>query len=147
MVSRDEYHAMLAARMSEEALDLKVRGLFNALGLADFTLHPPDGVGRYRAGYPDWTIAGRWVMWRELKTMKGKLSAAQQAWLERLKDANADVDVWRPIDYYNGRIAAELKAVTEGLRPIPISGRKPSGRKATTPRGALARGRQVRRSA
>ena len=111
MVSGAQYNAILANKMSEKALDREVRGLLNDLGLAETSFHPPDGVGRMRAGYPDWTIVGRRVLFRELKTMKGKPTKAQEKFLKALADAGQDVDIWRPIDLYSGRIARELAEV------------------------------------
>lgn len=134
MVSREEYHAAVAARMLEEELDHAVRELFNVLGLAPFTFHPPDGVGRFRAGFPDWLILGKWPMWRELKTEKGKLSAAQEMVIARLEFEGADVKVWRPRHLLDGTIERELRAVAvfpirPEWMPKPKKGRRVPARK------------------
>lgn len=103
----------LAAAMSEKQLDGSVRRLMNDLGLAPFAFHPY-GPGRYREGYPDWTIAGpRGLLFRELKTEKGRPTTAQKAWLQRLRALGLDADVWRPSDLYSGRITRELIAIAE----------------------------------
>jgi len=102
-----------AAKMNEKSLDLKVRALLNDLFLAPFSFHPTDGVGGMRPGWPDWTIIGSHVMFRELKAQKGRLTPAQKLVLAHLEAVGADVDVWRPTDYYSGRIASELAAIAD----------------------------------
>lgn len=127
MVSVGAYREQVAARMGEKQLDRHVRALLKDLGLAPFAFHPPDGItaacecgrkpagrvnGRYRAGFPDWCIAGEGgVLFRELKRQDGTLTAVQQAFHRRLREAGADVDVWRPSDLTDGRIARELAAI------------------------------------
>jgi hypothetical protein len=95
-----------AAAMSERDLENGVRRI-----LADLpsllAYHPWVSV-KSKSGYPDWTITGRWVMYRELKTAKGRLTKAQEAWHAALANAGADVDVWRPSDLLSGRVAREL---------------------------------------
>lgn len=113
MAKLEDVYAAKAAAMSEKALDLQVRGLLNKLGLAPFSFHPTDGVGGMRPGYPDWTIIGSRVLWRELKSQKGRLTPAQKAVIEQLETVGADVAVWRPVDLYSGRIAGELAAVAD----------------------------------
>lgn len=113
MAKLTEVWAAQAKAMSEKTLDLKVRRLLNQFGLAPFAFHPPDGTGGMRAGFPDWTIMGAWVMFRELKTEEGVLSPAQKAVIAQLESIGADVDVWRPRDLFSGRIAAELAAVAD----------------------------------
>ena len=61
-------------------------------------------------GFPDLVIAGPGgVLFRELKSAAGTLSAEQRMWLHALK--SADVGVWRPADLQSGRIEQELRAV------------------------------------
>lgn len=119
--------ADLAKEMSEKQLDAHVRQIINDLGLATLAFHPPDGVspkcpncgatrkranGRYRRGYPDWTILGpRGLLFRELKRQDKKPDLYQQAWLEGLRSRGCDADVWRPEDLHSGRIARELGAI------------------------------------
>lgn len=107
-----DYRRLAAAQMSEKALDSNIRRLLHALGLAPTSFHPPDGTGRYRAGFPDWVIVGPGgILYRELKSQKGRLSAEQRVWLEALRTAGADADVWRPEDWMSGRIQRELTAL------------------------------------
>lgn len=57
---------------------------------------------RSTAGYPDLTIVGTSPKGRprcifaELKSERGKLSAAQEEWLDLLKQSGQEVYVWRP---------------------------------------------------
>lgn len=62
--------------------------------------HDRDPV-RNRAGFPDLVIVlpGRGVLWRELKTARGRLSREQQVWLAQLQAAGQDAKVWRPADW------------------------------------------------
>jgi len=48
-------------------------------------------------GFPDLVmVRGDKVLFRELKTLKGKLTEPQKQWAARLKKADADYAVWRP---------------------------------------------------
>lgn len=73
---------------------------------------------RNKAGLPDLIIVGRQdpgeppaVLWRELKTATGRVSRAQQAWLDWLRLAGADAAVWRPADLASGRVRREMEAI------------------------------------
>lgn len=51
-------------------------------------------------GFPDLVITGpNGVLYRELKTMKGRVSVEQHEWLNTLTEAGADAKVWRPDDW------------------------------------------------
>ena len=56
---------------------------------------------RSQAGYPDLTLVkGRRLVFAELKSQAGRVSAEQQQWLGALREANpASVFVWRPQDW------------------------------------------------
>lgn len=103
----------MAAAMSEDrgpdSLDAHVRRLLRDLGLRGYHTHDSR---RSESGYPDWTITGRRTIFRELKTQRGKVSRAQQEWLDALTAAGDDASVWRPMDLLTGRIARELVAVS-----------------------------------
>jgi hypothetical protein len=63
------------------------------------------------AGWPDMALVtrdGRFLL-RELKTDKGKLSAAQKSWIGDLRRCGLDADIWRPCDWPD-RIKTELSA-------------------------------------
>ena len=59
-------------------------------------------------GYPDLTLCrGPRLVFAELKSEMGRVTPEQQAWLDRLEAAGAEVYLWRPSD---------LPAVRETLR-------------------------------
>ena len=53
------------------------------------------------AGFPDLVLCHpeRGVVFAELKTERGKVTAGQQAWLCALSDAGQEAVVWRPDDW------------------------------------------------
>ena len=110
----------LAAVMSEDrgpdSLDAHVRRLLRDLNLRGYHTHDSR---RSHGGYPDWTIVGTGgVLFRELKTQRGKVSPGQQQWLAALTAARQDADVWRPEDLLSGRIARELAAISGWARCV-----------------------------
>lgn len=92
-----------------DSLDAHVRRLMKDLGLWGF--HPFDSR-RSKEGWPDWTILGSRVLYRELKAEKGKVTVAQQAVGDMLTAAGDDWAVWRPSDLFSQRIARELVAIS-----------------------------------
>ena len=46
--------------------------------------------------FPDLVLVRNTVLYRELKTEMGRLTPAQKAWGDRLTEAGADYQVWRP---------------------------------------------------
>lgn len=64
---------------------------------------------RSGAGFPDLVLVRERVLFRELKTARGVVSAVQKAWLQRLVSAGADVAVWRPADWVDGSISEALR--------------------------------------
>ena len=70
-------------------------------------------------GWPDWTIVGTRVIFRELKSQRGKVTASQQALGEAILAAGGDWAVWRPTDLKDGRIEAELDNITERAASNP----------------------------
>lgn len=63
------------------------------------------------AGWPDLVLVGHGrIMFRELKTDTGRLSAAQEMWGMALREGRQNWDVWRPKDWQ--RICAELDGRT-----------------------------------
>lgn len=111
-----EWNAHVAATMSEAALQAQVVSLMNHLNWWNF--HAYDSR-RSRAGLPDLVaIRGQRIIYRELKTARGRLSAEQREVIEMLTAAGADVAVWRPADMVSGRIAEDLARTS----PTPIGG-------------------------
>jgi hypothetical protein len=101
--------AKLAAAMTEAELERGVRRIAADLGLMAY--HTRDSR-RSPEGYPDWTFCGpRGVMWRELKTEKGRITPAQQDWIAALVLAGQDAAVWRPCALLSGDVARELAAL------------------------------------
>ena len=114
---RPAAHQAIAAAMTEDrgadSLDAHVRRLLRDLSLSGY--HTKDSR-RSARGYPDWTIAGPGgVIWRELKTQRGRVAPEQQAWLDILAAGGGNAGVWRPIHLLSGQIARELAALA-GLR-------------------------------
>lgn len=68
--------------------------------------------GRWRTalqgdrGFPDLVLAhkDRGVIFVELKSTIGRVSEYQQLWIDTLKQAGAEVYVWRPVDIHQARI-------------------------------------------
>jgi hypothetical protein len=120
--------AAIAAAMSEDrgpdSLDAHVRRLMKDLGLTGFHVERSLDVEKNRKnvsvkGWLDWTIRGpRGVLFRELKSQRGRVEPEQREWLDALAADGADADVWRPACLLTGRITAELAAIS-GLRGVP----------------------------
>jgi hypothetical protein len=51
------------------------------------------------AGFPDLVLVRDLVLYRELKSEKGRVRPDQQRWHEALATAGADIAVWRPSDW------------------------------------------------
>jgi hypothetical protein len=97
-----------AAAMTEAQLQESVRQYCATLGL--FHYHPWSSV-RSEPGWPDSTIIGRKVIFRELKSQYGRLTSEQTAVGYKIQAAGGNWKVWRPSDLFSGLIAAELAEV------------------------------------
>lgn len=92
--------------MSEAELLAKVRGLAAAFGWMAYHTHDSR---RSEPGFPDVVmVRGHRVLYRELKTRRGRVTPVQSAWLGALLDAGCDAGVWRPGDLFDGVISKEL---------------------------------------
>lgn len=134
MISADEFRRREAAVMSENDLLSKVRGLAATLGWLVYHTHDSR---RSEPGFPDLVLVhGARLLYRELKTAKGKVTPEQAAWLGALSDARADVGIWRPMDLYDGTIRDVL---TDGRDPATIERLLVITRSQGTRRAALIR--------
>ena len=90
---------MIDAHISEKDWTQTVLDALRVQGW--FAYHTFDSR-RSEPGFPDVVAvhpARKQILWVELKTAKGKLSAAQEAWGKALRDTGADYRVWRPADW------------------------------------------------
>lgn len=114
MLTAAEYRLLQAREMSEAVLQLRVTQLATVLGWGWY--HPPDNKPdargkrqRVQGGFPDLVLVrGDRLLFRELKRQREKPREDQVQWLERLAAAGADVGVWRPLDYLDGTVEADL---------------------------------------
>lgn len=93
--------------MTERELQENVLSLAKALSYLSYHTHDSR---RSQPGFPDLVLAkpGR-LIFIELKTAKGKLTAAQTIWLAALTDAGAEAYVFRPLDWLDGSITRTLR--------------------------------------
>lgn len=106
-------HEAIAAAMTEAQLEEHVRELCKDLGITRIHVYLSRGT---TPGVPDDILIGpRGILWRECKTMRGKVTPAQQSMGEALLAAGQDWGVWRPDDLLSGEIAEQL-AELAGLR-------------------------------
>lgn len=106
-------------QISEAQFQSDILELVRTLGLAAYHTHDSR---RSQPGFPDLVIVGaEGVMFRELKTMTGKVSEEQKYWLSILHEAGEDVAVWRP-NLWPDVITRDLRAlgrltVAKPMRP------------------------------
>ena len=97
-----------ATAMTEAALLSQVRQAAKALGLRLYHTHDSR---RSEPGFPDVVIVGRRsVLFRELKTQRGRVRPEQTEWLKALYEAGGDARIWRPLDLLDGTILDQMKA-------------------------------------
>lgn len=96
--------------MTEKDLQTAVTAIADLYGWLSF--HDHDSR-RNRAGFPDLVLlhplTGR-LLFRELKTEKGRVRPEQQGWLDALILGNHDAAIWRPRHLHDGTITAALQA-------------------------------------
>lgn len=102
----------VAEAMSERELQESVRLLCVAHGLLYYHTH---NSRHSPAGWPDVVVANPRepgaILFRELKSHDGKVTPAQQEWLDVLAGAHLDVGVWRPADLLSGAIERQIGAL------------------------------------
>lgn len=133
MITAAEHRASVAEAMTEDALLAQVRRLASDVGW--LTYHTHDSR-RSESGFPDLVLIsprqGR-ILFRELKTMRGRVSPDQKIWIEGLTAVGQDAGVWRPDDLVEERILGELRAPAsapkepesfawDGASPVPVCG-------------------------
>lgn len=104
---------MTVAEITEKQWDAQVRQICDMFGWKRY--HTLRSKGS-QPGFPDLTLTRDRVVFVELKTEKGKLSARQREWLRSLLDAGAEAYVARPTDLQE--LAAVLQSrvrVANGL--------------------------------
>lgn len=100
-----------AAAMTEAQLLTAVRDAARYAGWDTYHAHDSR---RSEPGWPDLVIAGHGrVLFRELKTQKGRVTPDQHRWLANLYLAGLDFGIWRPTDLIDGTITRALT----GARP------------------------------
>ena len=104
-MTRNVIAAVMLEDRGPDSLDAHVRRLMDDLGL--FGYHTRNSKGSER-GWPDWVIIGNGILYRELKTERGTLTADQRAVGPRITRAGGNWAVWRPRDLLSGMIPAEL---------------------------------------
>ncbi|MBG0818965.1 VRR-NUC domain-containing protein [Planomonospora sp. ID82291] len=111
-LSREKYLRQAARDMMEDVLQANVRRLAAAMG---WRVHCWYNSRKSPPGFPDLTLIhtgqGR-IMFRELKRSgsRGVISEAQAACMADLAAVGMDVKVWRPEDWLDGTIEAELSS-------------------------------------
>lgn len=102
--------------MTEAQLLQAVRDLAKLRGWLCYHTHDSR---RSEPGFPDLVLVhprtGQLRM-VELKSLKGRVTPAQQKWIDALYAAGVVVDVWRPGHLLNGRIGAALQPSDVGSR-------------------------------
>lgn len=93
--------------MTEAELLDRVLKQCGSLGLGVY--HNPETKRATMRGFPDLVVWGRGgLIFRELKSERGRRSIAQYNVATSLRAAGADFAVWRPIDWADGTIWSAL---------------------------------------
>ncbi len=104
----DAYLTARARAMTEAELQACVENAARYRGWRTYHTHDSR---RSQPGFPDLVLVfGSRILFRELKTMTGRLRPEQDAWLRDLKTAGADTDIWRPIHWLDGTVERDLTA-------------------------------------
>lgn len=103
-------------RLTEQQLQGLVFSMCGALRL--YVYHTHDARGSV-PGFPDLVIIGKRVLWRELKSWRQSSQPTREQFdvLTGLLRAGQDVEIWRPADWFSGRIKAQLVAVRHRSTP------------------------------
>ncbi|HUX72257.1 MAG TPA: VRR-NUC domain-containing protein [Cellulomonadaceae bacterium] len=108
--TQTQYRDMAAAKMTESDLLGSVRRIAKDLGLRAYHTHDSR---RSEPGFPDLVIVGPdGVLYRELKTQKGRVRPEQTAWITDLIRAGQNAGLWRPTDLLNGTVLDDMRTIT-----------------------------------
>lgn len=106
----EEVRAAQAGAMTERELETRVGDLCAHFKVRRF--HHLDSRGT-TAGWVDDVILGpRGVLFRELKTQRGRITGAQLVVQGLLRAAGLDVGVWRPSDLFYGVVRREIESIS-----------------------------------
>lgn len=105
IIPADKAH-LVADTMSEAQLQQHVKRLCRDLELLYYHTHDSR---RSEAGFPDCVIAGKRIIFRELKSQSGRMSLAQITTEHRLIAAGGNYKIWRPMHLVSGQIEIELR--------------------------------------
>jgi len=101
----------VTSTISEAELQSSILDLARRCGWLAF--HVRDSRKSTGPGFPDLVLVhkttGR-VIWAELKSEKGRVTAEQAEWLTALRAGGHTAGVWRPRHWDTGRIQAALLA-------------------------------------
>jgi len=98
---------------SESEFQTHVMTLAKSLGYTQ-QYHTHDSR-RSQAGFPDLVLIHnrtKKLMFVELKAQAGRVSPAQESWLNDLRLGGQVAEVWRPSDWVSGRIIQVLRGGT-----------------------------------
>ena len=102
---------------SEAEFQSQVLALAKSLGYSK-RYHTKDSRGS-EAGFPDLVMIHgktKQVLFVELKAQAGRLSAAQESWLDDLRMGGHFAEVWRPSDWVSRRIERVLRGGASSAR-------------------------------
>lgn len=75
------------------------RAVVTMAGYLGWTVYHTHDSRRSNPGFPDLVLVRDRVLFRELKTDKGRLTKEQEDWIAKLTKAGANAGVWRPRDW------------------------------------------------
>jgi len=111
-----DYQALEAQAMLEDELQSLIidpkRGIAPLLGYLCYHTHDSR---RSNPGFPDLCMVGKRLIFAELKSEAGKVSAEQLDWLNRLdvierkSEGVVVARLWRPSDWLNGEVEEVLR--------------------------------------
>ncbi|WP_040595045.1 VRR-NUC domain-containing protein [Timonella senegalensis] len=98
--------------MTEANLQTRILRLAKTCGY--LTYHTHDSR-RSQPGWPDLVLANKKtgiLLFRELKTERGRVRPEQKEWIETLTALGQDAAIWRPSDLLSGAVFKQLQPDT-----------------------------------